>query len=175
MRRFACLFACVVLMCLLFTSPALSQAPRPALGFWPGFSFLGVGHATDVQVRATSFVGLYGCQIEVRYDPTALEVQDADPNTEGIQVSAGDVFVGSGTFVALNTVDPQAGVIRFAATLLDPAPPIHGSATLMRVRFKALRPGPTMLRFGEVILVDAGARVIDARLADGGMWIGPIR
>ncbi len=175
MRRVMFLFACAVLVCLLLPSAALSGAPRPALGFWPGFSFLPVGGATEVQVRATSFVGLYGCQMEVHYDPATLEVQDADPNTEGIQVSAGDVFVGARTFVAVNTVDPQAGIIRFAAALLDPAPPIHGSATLMRVRFKALRPGPTMIRFGEVILVDVGAQVIHARLADGGMWIGPIR
>lgn len=175
MRRFVYLLACVVLVCLMLPSAALSQIPQPALGFWPGFSFLPVGRVADIQVRATSFVGLYGCQIEVRYDPTALEVQDADPNTEGIQVSAGDVFVGSNAFIALNTVDPQEGVIRFAAALLDPAPPIHGSATMMRVRFKALRPGPTMIRFGEVIPVDSRARVIDARLDDGGMWIGPIR
>ncbi len=174
MRRLLALLACGVLVCLLLPSVALSQSPRPALGFWPGFTFLPVGHATDIQVRATSVAGLYGCEIEVWYDPTALAVQDADPNTEGIQVSVGDVFGGE-SFVGLNRVDPQAGVIRFAATLVRPAPPIHGSATLMRVRFTALRPGPTMIRFGPVILVDVDAQTVDARLVDGGMWLGPIR
>ncbi len=175
MRRFVSLIACVVLVCLLAPSAALSQAPRPALGFWPGFTFLPVGHTAEVQVRATSFVGLYGCEVEVQYDPTALEIQDADPNTEGIQVRVGDVFSAGRVFVALNAVDPQEGVVRFAATLLEPEPPIHGSATLFYVRFKALRPGPTLIRFGQVILVDRGAQTIDARLVDGGMWLGPIR
>jgi len=90
-------------------------------------------------------------------------------------VVVGEVFGGRTAFVALNEVDAGAGVIRFAATLLEPASPIQGSATLMRVRFKALAPGPTMLRFGRVILVDVGTHVIDARLVDGGMWLGPIR
>lgn len=175
MRRLACLLACVVLVSLLIPSPALSQAPRPALRFWPGFTFLPVGHATDIQVRAMSFASLYGCDIEIRYDPTALAVQDADPNTEGIQVTVGEVFVSGESFVGLNSVDSDAGIIRFAATLVRPAPPIHGSATLMRVRFTALRPGPTMIRFGQVILVDVDTQTIDARLVDGGMWLGPIR
>jgi len=175
MRRVVRLFACVALVGLLLPSAAFSQAPRPALGFWPGFSFLPVGRAADIQVRAMSFPSLYGCEIEIRYDPTALAVEDADPNADGIQVGVGDVFVGDEGFVGLNRVDPVAGVIRFAATLVRPAPAIHGSATLMRVRFTALRPGPTMLRFGSAILVDVDAQTIDARLADGGMWLGPIR
>lgn len=175
MRRLVCLLACAVLVGLGFPSAALSQAPSPALRFWPGFAFLPVGYATDVQVRATSFASLYGCEIEIRYDPTALAVQDADPNTDGIQITVGEVFASGESFVGMNSVDPQAGVIRFAATLVRPAPAIHGNATLMRVRFTALRPGPTMIRFSRVILVDVDAQTLDARLVDGGMWLGPIR
>jgi len=175
MRRYVSLFVCAVLLCVLIPSPAAAQIPRPSLGFWPGFRFLPVGQIAEIQVRASAVVNLYGCEVEVRYDPAALEVQDADPNTDGIQVVVGEVFGGRTAFVALNEVDAGAGVIRFAATLLEPASPIQGSATLMRVRFKALAPGPTMLRFGRVILVDVGTHVIDARLVDGGMWLGPIR
>lgn len=175
MRRLRSVVVCGVLLCLLVPSVALSQSPRPALGFKPGFRFLAVGHVADVEVRGTGFVDLYGCEIEVRYDPGALEVQDADPNTEGVQAMVGDVFTGKDTFVALNAVSAEQGIIRFAAGLLQPAAAIQGSATFVRIGFKALRPGPTMLRFGRVILVNVDAQTVDARLTDGGMWLGPIR
>lgn len=175
MRQLRSVLACGVLLCLLVPSVALSQPPRPTLDFKPGFRFLAVGHVADVEVRGTGLVDLYGCEVTVRYDPRALEVQDADPDTEGVQAIAGDVFTGRGTFVALNAVDVEQGTIRFAAGLVEPAAPIQGSATFLRIGFKALRPGPTMLRFGPVILVNVDAQTVDARLVDGGMWLGPIR
>ena len=175
MRRKRLVMVSAVLLLLLLPALVSAGGIRPKLGFSPGFRFLPVGQTTTLEVRASSMVNLYGGEFVIQYDPTALEVLDADPNAEGIQIVAGEVFGGTDAFVALNAVNDAEGRIHFAATLLEPAAPIQGSATLARFTVRALRPGPAMLRFGPAYLVDSQADLLDALLLNGGLWLGPIR
>ena len=145
------------------------------VGFSPSFRIVPAGSETTVEVVASSVADLYAGELEIRYDPAALSVLDADANKDGVQIGVGEVFAGSGAFVALNSVDTSAGVIRFAATLLDPTPALQGNAVLARITFKGVKSGPTMLRFGNVQLLTAQAVALDVKAQDGSLWLGPIR
>jgi hypothetical protein len=174
MRRKWLFMVSAVLILLLLPALVSAGGIRPKLGFSPGFCFLPVGQTTTLDVRASSVVNLYGGEFVIQYDPTALEVLDADPNAEGIQIVAGEVFVGTHAFVALNAVNDVEGRIHFAATLLEPAAPMQGSAVLAHFTVRALRPGPVMLRFSPAYLVDSQANMLDVSLLNGGLWLGPI-
>jgi PKD repeat protein len=152
-----------------------AQSVTSKLSFSPSFRILPVGSTTTVEVVAGSVADLYAGELEISYDPAALSVVDMDANKEGIQISAGSVFAGSGAFVAVNDVDAQAGKIRFAATLLDPAPAIQGNVVLARITFKALKSGPSMLRFSNAQLLTPQASALNMKVNDGSLWLGPIR
>ena len=173
-RRTLTLVSVALILVLLLPSLASAGGIRPKLGFWPGFRFLSVGQTGTLEVRASGMASLYGGEFVIHYDPTALEVLDVDPNLEGIQIEVGEVFGGADAFVALNWVDSAEGAIHFAATLLEPAAPIQGSANLARFTVRALRPVPTMLRFGSTTLLDSQANLLDALLLNGGLWLGPL-
>ena len=173
-RKGLVLVSAVMILILLLPSLAAAGGIRPKLSFSPGFCFLPVGQTITLEVRAGGVVNLYGGEFVIQYDPTALEVLDADPNAEGIQISAGEVFGGRDGFVALNAVNDAEGRIYFAATLLEPAAPMQGNATLARFTVRALRPGPAILRFSPAYLVDSQANVMDALPLNGGLWLGPI-
>ena len=156
-------------------SPEGPEGFTPRLAFSPMFRILPIDQAVTLDILASGMADLYAGEFEIRYDPTRLEIVDADANAEGIQIGVGEVFAGQDAYVALNSVDAEEGRIRFAATLLTPAPAIQGGAVLAQVTFKGLQQGPTMLRFDEVQLLTSQAAALDVAAKDGWLWLGAIR
>jgi len=156
---------------------AAASAPEgiaPKLTIGPSFRIAPPGGTVTLDIVASGVADLYGGEFELHYDPAALEIVDANPNADGIQVAVGEVFAGSDGYVALNEVDAAAGKVRFAATLLDPAPAIQGNAVLAKVTFKGLKTGPTMLQFGNAQLVTSQAIALDVQARNGSLWFGSI-
>jgi PKD repeat protein len=157
---------------------AAASAPEgiaPKLTIGPAFRILPTGGTVTLDVVASGVADLYAGEFELRYDPAALEIVDANLNVDGIQIGVGEIFAGSDAYVAVNAVDAAAGKVRFAATLLDPAPAIQGSAVLAKMTFKGLKTGPTMLQFGNAQLVTSQAVALDVQARNGSLWFGSIR
>ena len=73
-------------------------------------------------------------ELHLRFDPAVVQVADADPGKDGIQVAVGDFL--SADFVAQNQADNQAGSIDYAVTQVNPNEPRSGSGTLLVIRFQ---------------------------------------
>ncbi len=97
---------------------------------------------------------LYGAEVHLTYDPTILKVQDANSNQDGIQITPGSVFAEGSSFVALNRVDPQAGKVDFAATLLNPAKPLEGRVVLASFEVVGVKAGTTKVEIAQVLLAN---------------------
>jgi len=83
---------------------------------------------------------LYGVELTITFDTSAVRIVDADPDRPGVQIETGPLFAGLPYFPAQNqvTVDEQTGVgaITFAASLLNPAEPIDGAGTVATILFE---------------------------------------
>jgi hypothetical protein len=108
------------------------------------------GTETAVALMFEDVQELYGLEIQLMFDPAVLEVVDADASKPDVQIQAED-WLNSG-FVAVNRVDNVNGTINFAATLLNPAPPVSGSKNFAQVTFRAKDSGVSQLTIENAIL-----------------------
>ena len=100
---------------------------------------VGEGQTAAVSVTVENVKDLYGVEIALRFDPTAVEVVDADANAPGVQVRPGDLLKVD--FVARNTVDNDKGEILYVLAQVNPDPPVSGNGTAFTVIFKAKKEG----------------------------------
>ena len=80
---------------------------------------------SDIEIRLDNVVDLYGLHIHVKFDPAKMQIRDADPDREGIQIAPGDLPAPD--FVALNMVDNEHGMLDYAVMQTSPHQPVSGS------------------------------------------------
>ncbi|MFQ6057419.1 MAG: LysM peptidoglycan-binding domain-containing protein [Anaerolineae bacterium] len=132
-----------------------------------------VGGTGTVDIRIENVTGLFGADVRLNFDPTRLEVQDANSAVPGVQIEVGtfpDPSSGKG-MVATNSADNTAGTISYAVTLLSPAPPVDGSGVLARVTFKGKSVSTSAVAFTSALLSDQRANRIPADTVDGSITV----
>ncbi len=80
---------------------------------------------SDIEIRLDNVVDLYGLHVHVKFDPAKMQVRDADPDREGIQIVPGDLLAPD--FVALNMVDNEHGMLDYAVVQTSSRQPVSGS------------------------------------------------
>lgn len=118
--------------------------------------------AFEVPVIVRDVVELYAVDIEIRFDPAVLQVQDAAPNQTGIQVGLG-TFLDAG-LILYNQVDNDEGLIRFAMTQVNPSEPKSGEGIVLVLYFAAQAEGDSAL---EVSFTEASTNGGEAIALDG--------
>jgi hypothetical protein len=113
-----------------------------------------------VNLMVADVVDLYGVDVQLRYDPSQLQVEDANPRLEGIQIAPGPLLAADERFVVTNKVDATAGLITFVATLLNPAPPVSGQGVLATIAFRILGNGPYSVEIVRAQLVSSNLTTI---------------
>ncbi|MGB0384518.1 MAG: cohesin domain-containing protein [Ardenticatenaceae bacterium] len=120
----------LLLLFLSITTSVYAQEPSPArVTIEPTTITVGLGQTVDVAVVAHDVQQLYGIDLSLTFNPQAIEIVDADPNSDGVQVGFG-TFLEPG-FTLRNQVDNQTGTIRFAMTQVSPSEPKNGSGALI--------------------------------------------
>lgn len=101
-----------------------------------------LGATVNVDIYVENVVDLYGADVRMGFDPAVLQVVDADPNTDGIQITPLDTFL-SPDFVVRKGLgyaeDPD--VIWYAVTQVNPSEAVSGSGPLARITFTASEAG----------------------------------
>ncbi len=131
------------------TGPTSWPSPDPlvttsaASDYQPAMRQPGAGLHTTADrfdLRVENAHNLYGVELTITFDTSAVRIVDADPDRPGVQIETGPLFAGLPYFPAQNqvTVDEQTGVgaITFAASLLNPAEPIDGAGTVATILFE---------------------------------------
>jgi hypothetical protein len=121
--------------------------------------------AVTVAIRIENATGLYGAEVHLAFDPARLEVQDADPDTEGVQIQAGDF--PSPDFVVQNQADNTRGTIDYAVTQLAPKEAVDGSGILATVTVKGKDKGTSSLTFVGAKLANPDGQEIPSQTVDG--------
>ena len=153
-------FSVVMLVVVLLTSASLALA-QTGVKVYP--QPVGADNGTlTVDLIAENVTDLYGVEFKLKYDPTVIAIQDANPQQEGLQIEAGSFLPVDQGFVVANTVNEAEGTISFAMTLLNPAPPVSGTGPLARLTFNMLQNTPSTLEIEDLTLVAVSLQTIPA-------------
>jgi len=126
--------------------------PQAVLRVSPSTLEVKVGRQTTIDVEAAQVSDVYGIEIHISFDPSVLEVVDADSSEEGVQIEPGTF--PSPDFVVRNAANNQAGTIDYAATQLPPSEPSDGDGVVARITFLAKRTATSEVRFDQFLLAD---------------------
>lgn len=167
----------VILLIILFLplSGAAAQDENGAqVGVFEDYE-LQPGSRVEVPIEIKDVEELYAIDIEIKFDPAVLSIEDADSKTDGVQPALG-IFLDAG-LTLYNTVDNEAGVIRFVMSQVNPSEPKSGDGIILVLYVQGLAEGESDLevttlelsnRSGEAISaepVDAQVNVSDVALA----------
>ena len=108
------------------------------------------GGTTTADIFIDNVAGLWGAEIQLQFDPTLVQVQDADPDADGVQIEAGSFL--SSDAVAENKVDNGAGIVNYAVTQMAPREPVNGSGLLATITFQGVSQGNSDLTLSVVKL-----------------------
>jgi len=126
---------------------------------------LAPGDTGTLQVRVKDVARLAGAEVHLTFDPALAEVVDADPETEGAQISHGDFL--SPDFVVQNVADQSTGVIDYAITCMPLDRAVSGSGVLASITFHTLAEGETEIAIRSVLLSDAQGHSIPVEIELG--------
>ncbi len=123
---------------------------------------------TAINVENVS--NMFAVQLELSYDPAIVQIIDADPNREGVQVKVGSAF--SGGFAASNIVDTDNGHVSVVATLFG-SDKIDGNTELIAIDWLPRSAGVGAVTLEDVILVNASGQVIEFSPHNGAVEVIP--
>ena len=134
--------------------PTLTPTPPltgTIVGFDPTDLTLPLSGSSSQLPQAVEIIdveNLQGFSLQAEFDPQAVQVMDADPNTEGVQVALGPTFQNMSPFVAVNTVSQTGttGLISLDATWLGQNP-FTGSDDLAIITWMPAQPGSAVLPY----------------------------
>ena len=135
-------------------TPTLTPTPPltgTIVGFDPTDLTLPLSGSSSQLPQAVEIIdveNLQGFSLQVAFDPQAVQVVDADSNTEGVQVELGQTFQNMSPFVAVNHVDQtgETGLISLDVTWLGQNP-FSGSTDLAIITWAPTQPGSAVLPY----------------------------
>lgn len=150
-----------LLFALLLAPSQAASAQTGATGGIFGDYEVQPGGQIEVPVEIRDVTDLYAFDIQISYDPAVVQVEDADPNQEGIQPALG-TFLDAG-LTLFNGVDSENGLIRFVMTQANPSEAKSGSGVVLVLYLTGMQAGECDLevtalelstRMGEAIAVE---------------------
>jgi len=109
--------------------------------------------------------GLYGLEIQIAFDPNALEVIDVDSGRDGVQVEEGHFPYPD--FSVKNQADNDSGTIWYTVTQLSPRDPVSGSGIIVVIHFRAKALGTSPLVIEYAVLAGRGGMLIESEVSEG--------
>lgn len=122
-----------------------------------------VGSTGVIEIVVDGAKDLYGAEVHLGFDASALQIEDGDLNTPGTQAMAGPVWVKGSSFLAVNKADNQQGTLDFAATLLGDVPSLQGRIVVASFTVRALKAAATEVSFRRIVLADRDGHALRAQ------------
>jgi hypothetical protein len=172
-ERNGALALCLIALLLVGCGAEASQQQAPSddlsanqtgLRLVPTTDALSVDEAGDVEIHLDNAGNLYGLHLHIKFDPTKLQVQDADQTQEGIQIAPG--VMPAPDFAVRNMVDNQRGTIEYAVVQLSPRQPAQGSGVVATIQFQGVSKGDSPLTLQQVKLADPDGHELPVQFLD---------
>jgi len=158
----------LILACLYILLPtgwvAAQEEDEARVGFFEDYETR-PGSRVEVPVQIENVQDLYGIDIEIRFDPDVIKIEDADPDADGIQPALG-TFLDAG-LTLFDTADNEEGVIRFVMSQVNPSEPKSGEGNILVLYIQGLAEGKSDLEITLLELSTRAGEAISAEPVDG--------
>jgi LysM repeat protein len=119
----------------------------------------GVGETRDVQMMIENVDGLNEIEVHVSFEPRYVNIDDADPDTDGVQIQPGDMPVPMQ--VIQNEVNNDAGLFIYHVAQ-EPESGARGTGVVASFTLRAVAEGGSPLRFNVVELKNMAGEAMPA-------------
>ena len=140
------------------TSEPVEQAGPTMLRIEPSMASLQVGETRQIELVLDNVEQLASIEVHVSFEPGYVNVEDADPGAEGVQIEPGIMPLPGE--ITVNEVNNEAGLILYHATG-DPDQAASTSGVVASFTIRALAEGGSPLRLTVVRPLDGEGRPID--------------
>jgi hypothetical protein len=100
---------------------------------------IGEGQSETLQIVLMNAKNIYGIDLQATFDPTVVQVVDADSKQKGIQMKSGGFLKPD--YLVHNTADNKTGTLRYVVTQVNPTPPANGKGVLLSIQFQGKERG----------------------------------
>ncbi|MCB9135279.1 MAG: hypothetical protein H6636_07620 [Anaerolineales bacterium] len=142
---------------------------NPLLWVNPSTPNMAVGETVTVTLQIDQATDVFAIELEMTYDPAIIQIVDADPGTNGIQITTGDCPAPD--FVIQNTASNVTGTLNYAVTQLS-APGCTGG-TVAQVTFQGISNGSSPFTFATSLIADTNGMTITHTTQSGLISVGP--
>ena len=157
--------AVILFLALLSALPASAQGQSAVVRSEPAVLEISPGQVVTLTIVLADAQDVYGIDVRATFDPQRVEVVDADPAKDGIQLTPGTF--PQPDFVARNIADNAAGTLRYALTQVNPTAPASGAGVVFTVSLRGKTPGDTTLAFGPVEMADRRGQALPVTAEPG--------
>ena len=173
-RSVQLLWVCILSALWLFPlcRPALAQN-QANIFIVPAPLSLYVGQTASISVWIQNAANVFSYNLQMSFDPSKVQVLDADPSLPGVQVRKGNFLFPPQTQSTLNIVDNTVGRINFNNSLLDPASSISGDGILLSFELQAIGSGTSTLGFYQIDLISPGGVYLPLTVAPAQIFTSP--
>ncbi len=155
----------LLLAALTLLLPLPASAAGPTITLVPSPLQAPVGQVVPLAVRINNVENLYGFDVQLKFDPAVVEIQDADPRTPLIDLLPGDFL--SYDFALHHEADNTTGTASFVMTQINPSEARSGSGTLFTIYVKGKAAGKSAFEITYAKLADRNGEEINVTSTDG--------
>lgn len=155
----------ILLLMLFYVVPISAQGEDAVVRPDPPVVEVAAGQTATVTFVLADAQDAYGIDVRATFDPKVVEVVDADPGKDGVQMTPGDFLRPD--FVARNVADNEQGTLRYALTQVNPTKPASGTGAIFTVQFRGKAAGETALTLEPVEMADRQGRTLPVTVQSG--------
>lgn len=134
LKRLVYLLVGVMLFAVWSVTPIRAQGNTAIIRLDPNNLTVGQGQVEEVRLVVENGSDIYGIDVRAAFDPAVLEIVDADPAKDGVQMISGEFIKPD--FVVRNEADNTAGTLQYVVTQVNPTPPANGSGVVLKIKMR---------------------------------------
>jgi hypothetical protein len=131
---------------------------------------LSPGQVTTVNIELENAADVYGIDVRAKFDPALIEIVDADPAQDGIQMTPGTFLKPD--FVVRNTADNGVGTLQYVVTQVNPTQPATGNGVVLTLNVRGKTSGQTELKIDSVQMADRRGQSLAVQPQNGIIRVG---
>lgn len=126
---------------------------------------VGMGQVERLAIVLENASEVYGIDIRAKFDPSMVEIADADPQKDGVQMIAGNF--PKPDFLVRNQADNSAGSLMYVITQVNPSPPANGNGVVFYIEIRGKKMGETPFTIEFVDAADREGKTLTLDKQDG--------
>jgi hypothetical protein len=149
-------------------------ADTPAIIYsQPSPIHLYVGETKTISIWVEDAVNVYSYYVRMYFDPSMVQILDADPNLPGVQVQDGDFFYRPQSITTANWVANPSGVMTYVNSFIDPTVSISGSGRLLSFDLQAIAAGTSTINLTQSYLISPQGDLLPVSVLNPQIYIDP--